>query len=449
MATDKYYSPDNYVKCFNYNVLEELINKATKDPDAGEKMLEWFKEKRANLITNYNKVQAFFKQVLDCENVDRELKFDSEDANPAQIRQIAFGLKHILCQVRGEIKELLFTPNLKINEEDMKKIAPRKGAKKRKGNPDNLEKFLKKARLDGEQIDKTDGQKSATQNRVLRELLSLDKQRANLTNEKAELTTCITELGGTYSGLMVDISASNKERAEVEKILVDKKAELKELKDKIKEEEAQLENVKGETESTKNSLDKVKSEMANVEKMMTDKEAELVKLKDKIKEEEAHLENVKGETESAKDSLDKVNNERADVEKKLIDKRNELTELSNYLEEREKFLEDVKVSITESEEQERNLRRGINDQFEEFKTKSAKLSALFKKELANTMNTLDRKTLLTKMQLKDDHSSEFNSKKKGRVITQKRKRRIKTQARGVESLLDSSSDDHDKLVIDE
>ena len=126
-----------------------------------------------------------------------------------------------------------------------------------------------------------------------------------------------------------------------------------------------------------------------------------------------------------------------------------MTELSNHLEEREKFLEDVKVSITESEEQERNLRRGINDQFEEFKTKSAKLSALFKKELADTMNTLDRKTLLMKMKLKDDHSSGFNSKKKGRVITQKRKRKIKTQAQGGELLLDSSSDDHDKLFIDE
>ena len=400
MATDGYYSPDNYVKCFSDNVLEELINKATKDTDTGEEMLEWFKEKRANLITNYKEVQVFFKEVLDCENVDRELKFNPEDTNPTQIRQIAFGLKHILCQVRGEIKKLLFTPNLKINEEDMKKIAPRKGAKKRKGNPDNLEKFLKKARLDGEQIDKTDGQKSATQNRVLRELLSLDKQRANLTDEKAELTTCITELDGTLSGLMVNISAKNKEREEVEK-------------------------------------------------MLTDKEAELKKLKDKINEEKAHLENVKGETKSAKDSLDKVNNERADVEKKLIDKRDELTELSNHLEEREKFLEDVKVSITESEEQERNLRRGINDQFEEFKTKSAKLSALFKKELADTMNTLDRKTLLMKMKLKDDHSSGFNSKKKGRVITQKRKRKIKTQAQGGELLLDSSSDDHDKLFIDE
>ena len=81
--------------------------------------------------------------------------------------------------------------------------------------------------------------------------------------------------------------------------------------------------------------------------------------------------------------------------------------------------------------------------------KSAQLSSLFKDDLINTMNILDSKTLLMKMQLKGDHSSEFNSKKKGRVITQKRKRRIKTQARGVESLLDSSSDDHDKLVIDE
>ena len=54
MATDGYYSSDNYVKCFSDKVLEELINTATRDKDTGEEMLEWFKEKRTNLITNYN-----------------------------------------------------------------------------------------------------------------------------------------------------------------------------------------------------------------------------------------------------------------------------------------------------------------------------------------------------------------------------------------------------------
>ena len=315
MATDGYYSLDNYVKCFSDKVLEELINTATRDKDTGEEMLEWFKEKRTNLITNYKKVQVFFKEVLDCENVDEELKFNPEDTNPTQIKQIAFGLKHVLCQVRKEIKELLFTPNLKINEEYMKKIAARKGTKKRKGNPDTFEKFLKKARLDEEQIDKTDGQKSATQNRVLRELLSLDKQRANLTNEKAELTTCITELGGTYSGLMDDISASNNERAEIEKILVNKKAELIELRDKITEEEAQLENVKRETESTESSLDKLKNEKAKVEKMMADEKAELTELRGKMADEKAELESIKKEAKSTEHSLDKLKNEKAKLRK--------------------------------------------------------------------------------------------------------------------------------------
>ena len=139
--------------------------------------------KRANLIANYNELQVFFKQVLNCENVERDLKFNSEATKPEQIRQIGLALKHILCQVKGEIKVLLFTPNLKINENDIKKIALQKRAKKRKGNPDNYEKFLKKARPDGEEINKTEGQESATQKRVLKQLLSLDKQKTDLKDE--------------------------------------------------------------------------------------------------------------------------------------------------------------------------------------------------------------------------------------------------------------------------
>ena len=173
---------------------------------------------------------------------------------------------------------------------------------------------------------------------------------------------------------------------------------------------------------------------------MTDKKAELTELRGKITDEKAQLENIKKETESTESSLYKLKSERADVEKTLVDEKNELTELTGELEERKKVLENVNVSIAESEKQDRNLRRGINDQLKEFEVKSAQLSSLFKNDLINTMNILDSKTLLKKMQLKGGHSSEFNSK---------RKRRVKTQARGVESLLDSSSDDHDKLVIDE
>ena len=132
MDTDKYYSPDNYVTCFNDTVLKELINRATKNPDAGERMLGWFKEKRTNLIANYDGLKVFFKPVLNCENVERDLQFNSEATKPEQIRQIALGLKHILCQVKGEIKVLLFTPNLKINENDIKKITLQKRAKKKK-----------------------------------------------------------------------------------------------------------------------------------------------------------------------------------------------------------------------------------------------------------------------------------------------------------------------------
>ena len=116
-----------------------------------------------------------------------------------------------------------------------------------------------------------------------------------------------------------------------------------------------------------------------------------------------------------------------------------MTKLTGELERKERILESVDVSIAQSEKQDRNLRRGISDQLKEFEMKSAQLSSLFKDDLINTMNILDSKTLLRKMQLKGGHSSEFNSK---------RKKRIKTQAQGVESLLDSSSDDHDKLVMD-
>ena len=121
MATNGHYSLDNYVKCFSDRVLEELINTATRDEDTGEEMLKWVKEKRTNLATNYKNVQVFFEDELDCENVDEELRYNPKDTNPTQIKQIAFGLKHVLCKVRKEIKELLFTPNLKINEEYMKK----------------------------------------------------------------------------------------------------------------------------------------------------------------------------------------------------------------------------------------------------------------------------------------------------------------------------------------
>ena len=79
MATDGYYSLDNYVKCFSDKVLEELINTATRDEDTGEEMLKWVKEKRTNLTTNYKNVQVFFKDELDCENVDEELKFNPKD----------------------------------------------------------------------------------------------------------------------------------------------------------------------------------------------------------------------------------------------------------------------------------------------------------------------------------------------------------------------------------
>ena len=396
MATNGHYSLDNYVKCFSDRVLEELINTATRDEDTGEEMLKWVKEKRTNLATNYKNVQVFFEDELDCENVDEELRYNPNDTTPTQIKQIAFGLKHVLCMVKKEIKELLFTPNLKIDKEYMKKIAARKKTKKRKSNLNTFEKFLKKARLDEEQIDKdnsqnsTDGQTSAAQNRVLKELISLDKQKTDLTNEKADLETCITQLDGVYSKLMNGINASNNEKAEVEKILVDEKAKLTELRGKMADEKAQLENIKKETGSTESSLDKLKKE-------------------------------------------------KAIVEKTLVDEKAELTELTGELEEKERILENVNVSIAESEKQDRNLRRGINDQLKEFEMKSAQLSSLFKNDLINTMNILDSKTLLRKMQLKGGHSSEFNSK---------RKKRIKTQAQGVESLLDSSSDDHDKLVMD-
>ena len=132
MDTDKYYSPDNYVTCFNDTVLKELINRAAKNPDVGERMLGWFKEKRTNLIANYDGLKVFFKPVLNCENVEKDLQFNSGATKPEQIRQIGLGLKHILCQVKGEIKVLLFTPNLKINENDIKKITLQKRAKKKK-----------------------------------------------------------------------------------------------------------------------------------------------------------------------------------------------------------------------------------------------------------------------------------------------------------------------------
>ena len=334
MATDKYYSPDNYVKCFNYNVLEELINRATKDPDAGKKMLEWFKEKRANLIANYNGLQVFFKQVLNCENVERDLKFNSEATKPEQIRQIALGLKHILCQVKGEIKVLLFTPNLKINENDIKKIAPQRRAKKRKGNPDNLEKFLKKARLDGEQINKTDSQESATQHRVLRQLLSLDEQKTNLTDENTELTKCITELEETLSGLMVDIKAKSKEKEKVEKMVTDKGDELEKINNKINEKQADLEKVEGKTKSAKDNLDKVNKEIEEAEKMVTEKGDELEKINDKINKKQADLEKVEGETKTAKDNLDRANKEIEEAEKMLANKGDELEKINGNINEK-------------------------------------------------------------------------------------------------------------------
>ena len=428
MATDKYYSPGNYVTCFNNTVLEELINRATKDPDAGKKMLEWFKEKRANLIANYNGLQVFFKQVLNCENVERDLKFNSEATKPEQIRQIALGLKHILCQVKGEIKVLLFTPNLKINEDDIKKIAPQRRAKKRKGNPDNLEKFLKKARPDGEEINKTEGQESATQKRVLKQLLSLDKQKTDLTDENTELTKSATELENILSGLMDDIKAKNKEIEEAEKMLANKGNELKKINDDITKKQADLEKVERETKTAEDNLDRTNKKIEEAAKLVTGKGNELEKINDKINKKQADLEKIKGETKSAKANLKKANKKRAGVEKKLTNKTTELKYLLEYIKDRRNLLKYVEIEITEI---------GV---------KSNKLSELFKEDLANTMSTPDKETLLTKI---DDQPSGFNSKRKRRARTQNKKGKINTQAQEGELLLNSSVDEHETLSIDE
>ena len=477
MATDKYYSPGNYVTCFNNTVLEELINRATKNPDAGEKMLEWFKEKRANLIANYNGLQVFFKPVLNCENVERDLQFNSEATKPEQIRQIALGLKHILCQVKGEIKVLLFTPNLKINDNDIKKIALQKRAKKRKGNPDNYEKFLKKARPDGEEINKTEGQESATQQRVLKQLLSLDKQKTNLTDENTELTKSATELENILSGLMDDIKAKNKEIEEAEKMLAnkgdelkkvndditekqadlekverdtktaednlgrtnkkieeaeemvtEKRDELKKVNDDITEKQADLEKVERETKIAGDNLDRTNKKIEEAEKMVTGKGNELEKINDKISKKQADLERIKGETKSAKANLKKANKKRAGVERKLTNKTTELKYLLEYIKDRRNLLKYVEIEITEI---------GV---------KSNKLSELFKEDLTNTMSTPDRETLLTKI---DDQPSGFNNKRKRRTRTQNKKGKINTQAQEGELLLNSSVDEHETLSIDE
>ena len=199
MATDGDTPLHNFIKCFSKEMLKRAINIAISDEKAGREMLEWLEEKRTNLIANYKVVQRFFKDELDCEDIIEELKYNPRDSIPTQIQRIAEGLKHILCMVRKEIKDLLFSPNLEVSEEDMKKIAAQKKNKKRKGNPNSSENSLKRARLDREQTDKnnsqnpTDDQKSVTQNRFLKEIVSLDKDKNKLTNEKEDLKTCITE----------------------------------------------------------------------------------------------------------------------------------------------------------------------------------------------------------------------------------------------------------------
>ena len=386
MATNGQNPLDNFIKCFSNKVLEGAIDIATRDEDTGREMLKWMKEKRTNLATNYKNVQVFFEDELGCENIDEELKYNPKDTTPTQIQQIADGLKHVLCTVRKEIKDLLFSPNLKINEEYMERIAARKKTKKRKGNLNSSEKFLKKARLDEEQTDSqnpTDGQSSVTQNRVLKEIITLDKQKTVLTNEKENLKTCVTELNGVYSHLMDEINTSNREREEVET--------------KLATERAELESIKKEAKSTENSLDKLKKEKAEVEKI-------------------------------------------------LVDEKAELTELRGELDEKERILDSVDASIAQSEEQLKILRKRIRNKLKGFEIKSAQIKSLFKENLIDTISildisgdTVDSETHSRKKQLKGGHSSK---------ISKRGKKKVKNQAQGIEALLDSSSDDHDKLVID-
>ena len=288
MATDGHNPLHSFIKCFSNKMLKEAIDIATSDEDAGREMLKWMEEKRTNLTTNYNEVQRFFKDELGCEDITEELKYNPRDSIPTQIQQIAEGLKHILCTVRKEIKDLLFNPNLKVSKEYMEKIAAQKKTKRRKSNPTSSENSLKRARLDEEQTDKnnsqppTDGQRSVTQNRFLKEIVSLDKHKTKLTNEKEDLKTCVSELEGVYSRLMDEINTSNKVKEEIETKLANEKADLENIKEAVK--------------STKNSLDGLKEEKKEVET--------------KLANERADLENIKEEVKSTKNSLDGLKEEK-------------------------------------------------------------------------------------------------------------------------------------------